>query len=248
MKWRGKLAVVAASVAVLTACWLVSESRSLPATEEIRDKLFTQRAPWGQGTWVPLWAISSKLQSAVVLWEDPAFYHHSGLDYPEIVRAAWIDLGAASYRRGASTITQQVAKNIFLTREKSLHRKVREAILASRIERALSKDEILTVYLNIAEWGDGIVGAEAASRRYFSKSVSDLNWTEAAMLTGILPNPREWNPCKNPARAIEERHTVLTKLLAAQGLTQQEFAAADSAPRTSCQERRTDDGRSRPRY
>lgn len=234
MKWRAKLAVVAASAVVLTAGWLAWESWSLPGTEEIRDKLFTQRAPLGQGTWVPLWAISPKLQSAVVLWEDPAFYHHSGLDYPEIARAVWTDLRTASYRRGASTITQQVAKNIFLGPEKTLRRKVREAILAGRLERALSKDEILTVYLNIAEWGDGIVGAEAASRRYFDKSVSDLNWTEAALLAGILPNPREWNPCKDPAHAVQERHAVLTKLLNTQSLTQQEFEAADSAPSTGC--------------
>ena len=213
MKWRAKLAVLVASAVVLTTGWLAWESWGLPGTEEIRDKLFTQRAPMGQGTWVPLWAISPKLQSAVVLWEDPAFYHHSGLDYSEIARAVWTDLRTVSYRRGASTITQQVAKNLFLGPEKTLRRKVREAILAGRLERALPKDDILTVYLNIAEWGDGIVGAEAASRRYFDKSASDLNWTEAALLAGILPNPRKWNPCKDPARAVKQRHAVLTKLL-----------------------------------
>ena len=234
MKWRTKLAVVADSAVVLTAGLLAWESWSLPGTEEIRDKLFTQRPPLGQGTWVPLWAISPKLQSAVVLWEDPAFYHHSGLDYPEIARAVWIDLRTASYRRGASTISQQVAKNIFLGPEKTLHRKVQEAILAGRLERALSKEEILTVYLNIAEWGDGIAGAEAGSQRYFGKSASDLNWTEAALLAGILPNPREWNPCKDPAHAVQERHAVLTKLLASQALSQQEFENADASSPGGC--------------
>ena len=221
---------------VLASVWIAREARGLPGNDEIRDKLFTERAPLGQGTWVPLWAISSKLQSAVVLWEDPAFYHHSGLDYPEIVRAAWTDLRTTSYRVGASTITQQVAKNVFLGPEKSMRRKVREAILAGRIESALSKEEILTVYLNIAEWGDGIVGAEGASRRYFGKSASDLNWPEAATLAGILPNPREWNPCKNPNRAQQSRHAVLTKLRASQALTQQEFDDADALPVTRCQD------------
>jgi membrane peptidoglycan carboxypeptidase len=183
---------------------------------------------------VPLWAISTNLQTAVVLWEDPAFYHHSGLDYSEIVRATLINLRAGSYRRGASTITQQVAKNLFLGPEKTLHRKVREAILARRLERALTKDDILTLYLNVAEWGDGIVGAEVASRRYFGKSAADLDWAEAALLAGILPNPREWNPCKDPARAVQARHAVLTKLLSTQSIRQQEFRIADAAPRGGC--------------
>ncbi len=194
---------------------------------------------------MPLWAISPKLQSAVVLWEDPSFFHHSGLDYSEIARAAWIDLRAGSYKRGASTNTQQVAKNIFLGPEKSLRRKVREAILAGRLERALSKEDILTVYLNIAEWGDGIVGAEAASARYFGKSASDLNWAEAAMLAGILPNPREWNPCKNPDRARQARHAVLIKLLSIESLSQEEFAVADAAPTGGCHDSADESGNSR---
>jgi penicillin-binding protein 1A len=127
-----------------------------------------------------------------------------------------------------------VAKNVFLGPEKTIRRKAREMILARRMERALSKDEILTLYLNIAEWGDGIVGAEAASRRYFGKPASDLNWAEAALLAGILPNPRAWNPCKNPARAKEARRAVLTKLFSIESITQQEFDAADAAPSSGC--------------
>ena len=234
MRWWAKSAVVVPSVILLAAIWLTWQAWSLPGTDEIRGQLFLQQNPRGQGTWVPLWAISSNLQTAVVVWEDPSFFHHSGLDYSEIARAAWIDLRTRSYLRGASTITQQVARNIFLGPEKTLRRKVREAILAGRLERALSKEEILAVYLNIAEWGDGIVGAEAASRRYFAKSASDLNWAEAALLAGILPNPRDWNPCKDPARAVQARHAVLTKLLSTQSLSQQEFDEADAAPRGGC--------------
>jgi membrane peptidoglycan carboxypeptidase len=234
MKWRVRLAVVVGSVALIAAGWLAWEASDLPDTDEIRDQLFLRQNPKGQGTWVPLWAISSQLQTAVVIWEDPAFFHHSGLDYAEIARAAWIDLRSASYRRGASTITQQVAKNIFLGPEKTLRRKVREAILAGRIERALSKEEILTVYLNIAEWGDGIVGAEAASQRYFGKPASDLNWAEAAMLAGILPSPRDWNPCRDPERAVQARHAVLTKLVSIDALSLQEFEVANAAPSGGC--------------
>jgi penicillin-binding protein 1A len=236
LKWWAKFAVAVAAVILLAAIGLAGLVWDLPATGEIRTRLFVEQAPRGQGSWVPLWAIAPKLQSAVVIWEDPAFFHHSGLDYSEIARAARMDLRAGSYRRGASTITQQVAKNLFLGPEKTLRRKVREAILAMRIERALSKDEILTVYLNIAEWGNGIVGAEAASRRYFDKPASDLNWAEAALLAGILPNPRLWNPCIDPARARQARHAVLAKLLSSQSLSQREFEIADSAPRGGCHE------------
>lgn len=222
---------LAVSAAILAAAvgWLGWQARGLPATADIRARLF-ERPPAGQRTWLPLWAISPRLQTAVVLWEDPAFFHHSGLSYREIVRAALIDLRSASYQRGASTITQQVARNLFLSSEKTLSRKFREAILARRIERALSKEDILTVYLNIAQWGEDIVGAEAASRRYFSKPASDLTWAEAALLAGILPNPRQWNPCANPEQALRQRHTVLTKLLASGDLTPQEFRIADAAP------------------
>jgi len=234
--WRAKVAIAVASVTLLAAVWLAWEAWNLPKTDEIRGQLFTHQNPIGQGTWVPLWAISSNLQTAVVLWEDPSFFHHAGLNYSEIARATWIDLRTGSYRRGASTITQQVAKNIFLGPEKTLHRKVREAILAGRLERALSKEEILTVYLNIAEWGDEIVGAEAASRRYFGKPASDLNWAEAAMLAGILPNPHEWNPCKGPERAVQVRHAVLIKLLRVESISQREFGDADAAPPGGCRD------------
>lgn len=234
MRWWAKSAIVAAILTVLAAAWLAYVAWELPSTDEIRARLFVDQAPKGQGTWLPLWSISPNLQTAVVTWEDPAFFHHFGLDYPEIARAAWMDLRSGTYRRGASTITQQVAKNLFLTSQKTMGRKVREAILAGRLERALTKDEILMLYLNIAEWGDGIVGAEAASRRYFDKPASDLNWAEASMLAGILPNPREWNPCKAPERAVQVRHTVLTKLLSIESISKQEFDAADSAPGGGC--------------
>jgi len=237
-KWKKPAILVAAPVLLFTG-WLGWETHDLPQTDEIRGQLFTQRPPLGQGTWVPLWAISPQLQTAVVTWEDPAFFHHSGLNYPEIARAAWIDLRTASYRRGASTITQQVAKNIFLSPEKTITRKVREAILAGRLERALSKEEILTVYLNIAEWGDGIVGAEAASQRYFGKPASDVSWAEAALLAGILPSPRDWNPCKDPQRAVQARHAVLTKLLGAESISQREFGDADAAPPGGCRDSTT---------
>jgi len=224
-----------ALVAVLCAAgWTAREEMSLPRSEQVRSQLFAHRAPLGQGTWMPLWAMSQPLQATVVAWEDPPFFGHQGLNYREIAHAAVINLCAGRYERGASTITQQVAKNLFLGPEKTLRRKFREAILARRIEHALSKDEILTIYLNIAEWGDGIVGAEAAAWRYFGKPASDLDWSEAALLAGILPNPRGWNPCVDPARALQQRHAVLVELQAAGLITVDEFRQANAAPAATC--------------
>jgi membrane peptidoglycan carboxypeptidase len=228
-------AAAAVSAAAFVVGWITWEASRLPSSDVIRDELFQHRAPLGEGTWMPLWAMSNPLQTAVVAWEDPPFFAHAGLNYREIGRAALVNLRAGRYERGASTITQQVAKNLFVGPEKALRRKLREAILARRIERALSKDEILMVYLNIAEWGDGIVGAEAASWRYFGKPAADLDWAEAALLAGILPNPRQWNPCDDPGRARQERHAVLTELRAAGLIGADDFRVADATPVATCQ-------------
>lgn len=131
--------------------------------------------------------------------------------------------------RGGSTITQQVAKNLFLSPEKTLRRKVREALLAWQLERTLTKQQILEIYLNIADWGDGITGAEAASRLYFAKSAEGLTWTEAALLAGMLPNPHRITPFRAPEQALQQRHQVLLKLLFYQELSPEEFHEADAA-------------------
>jgi membrane peptidoglycan carboxypeptidase len=202
------------------------EARDLPAAAELRSQLWSRYQPKGRATWIPLWAISPRLQTAVVDWEDPRFFFHHGIDYPEIRRALWEDLRAGSYRNGASTITQQVAKNLFLTPEKTPRRKLREAVLASRLETALSKDEILEIYLNIADWGDGLTGAEAASRAYFSKSAGDLSWDEAALLAGMLANPHRFNPCRAPEAVRRLQQAVLVRLAENGRLTAQEFQLA----------------------
>ena len=227
--------LLATTLAVFVlAGWAAWEAHRLPRAGELRGLLFSSRAPLGRGTWVPLWAIAPELQTAVITWEDPRFYHHRGINYREIARDAWADLRAGSFIRGGSTITQQVAKNLFVGPQKTLSRKLREAILATRLERALTKDEILGVYLNVAEWGDGIVGAEAASLRYFRKPAARLDWAEAAMLAGILPSPHRWNPCRDPERAREKRHAVLAKLLGYGALRPDEYAAADAKAVAAC--------------
>lgn len=224
--------VLTASVLSLVAGGIfLWESRDLPSTAELRAQLWSRYQPKGRATWMPLWAISPKLQTAVVVWEDPRFYFHHGFDYPEIWTALRQDIRAGGYRNGASTITQQVARNLFLSPEKTLRRKLREAILTRRLERALSKDEILEVYLNIADWGDGIAGAEAAARTYFSKSAGDLTWDEAALLAGILANPHRFNPYRAPEAAQRLQQAVLVRLAENERLTAQEFHQAVAASR-----------------
>ncbi len=224
------LITAAIALALLFAVWLVREVRSLPPVSELPQRLAARYAAAGATTWLPLEAISPRLQTAVIVWEDPAFYHHHGINLAAIRRAFFANLRAGAYERGGSTITQQIAKNLFLSRERTLRRKLREAILAWRLEGALSKEQILEIYLNIAEWGEGIAGAEAASRFYFGKSAADLSWAEAALLAGILPNPHRFNPLRAPLEAMRLRQVVLLKLLDSGQITPQEYKEAASTP------------------
>ena len=144
------------------------------------------------GSWVGLSQISRYAVGAVLVSEDWAFYQHDGFD-PQQMREALIeDLQAGSFVRGASTITQQVVKNVFLTSDKNLWRKLKELVLAIRIEKSVGKRKILETYLNVAEWGEGIFGIRAASRHYFGKHPSQLSPREAAFLAMLLPSPKRY--------------------------------------------------------
>jgi|GEM_PF-262335 len=143
--------------------------------------------------WVPRSQISNFLADAVVASEDTAFFSHSGIDVHEIKEALKKDLKEGRFARGASTLTQQVLKNVFLGSDKSLWRKLREVILAPRLEKALTKTEILTFYLNMAEWGPGIYGCGEASRYYFATTPANLTVKQAAFLTMLLPSPRRYH-------------------------------------------------------
>ena len=128
-----------------------------------------------QWVWVPMSRISPYLQRAVVATEDASFFQHEGFDWEGIKDAAVHNLEAGEFKRGGSTITQQLAKNLYLSSERSLLRKAREALITRSLEHELTKRRILELYLNVAEWGHGIFGAEAASRHHFGKSASELN-------------------------------------------------------------------------
>src|SRR5690625_2574067 len=153
--------------------------------------------------------IPEHVQEAFIAVEDRRFYQHKGIDPRSIVRAVYRDIIARGKVEGASTITQQLAKNLFLEQDKTWMRKTKEAMAALHLERKLSKDEILELYLNKIYFGDGLHGIEAASRYFFSKSVEDLTLNEGAVLAGMIQAPNHYFPERHPERAKERRDVVL---------------------------------------
>ena len=178
---------------------------------------------------VPIEAISPNLKNAVIAVEDARFYEHDGVDGIRIVGAVLTDIRTRAKTEGASTITQQVARMGFLSRDKTFRRKVREAVLAQRIEKIYSKDEILGFYLNKAYFGDGLYGAEAAARGYFGKPAADLTLAEGALLAGVLKAPSTRNPVANPVQAAERRNVVLKLMLEHELIGKAEYDAGITA-------------------
>ncbi|MCA1657414.1 MAG: transglycosylase domain-containing protein, partial [Actinobacteria bacterium] len=166
------------------------------------------------------------LKQAVVAAEDKRFYEHTGIDSRGILRAFWKDLRGGDYREGASTITQQYVRLAYTGERRTISRKVREAVLAGRLERKVSKDEILYRYLSRVYFGSGAYGAAAASESYFHKPVRDLTLSEAALLAGVLPSPSTLDPRVNPAEAELRRQSVLNKMAEQGRVTPQQLAEA----------------------
>lgn len=161
---------------------------------------------------VPIEQIPDVMRHAVLAAEDADFYEHSGLDFPGVVRAIYTNVRKGSMSQGFSTITQQVVKNLILSPERTIRRKVQEVILAFRLEEHLSKDEILGLYLNEVYLGANRYGVEEASRYYFGHPVSEISLSEAAVLAGLLPSPARYNPLNHYDRALERRGYVLTQM------------------------------------
>lgn len=151
----------------------------------------TARVQW---TWVPYGRIAPSLKRAVVVAEDASFFTHQGFATAEIREALDKAIKEFGLPRGASTITQQLAKNLWLSPSRNPIRKLKEAVLTWQLEKALTKRRILELYLNVVEFGPGVYGAEAASRHYFRKSAADLTDEEAAQLAAALPRPSVWHP------------------------------------------------------
>ncbi len=173
--------------------------------------------PWRmRQVWVPYDHVSPLLRRAVLTAEDDAFYQHGGLDWSELRAAARRDLEERRVVRGGSTITQQLAKNVFLGDDRTVTRKLTEVFLALRMERALSKRRIFELYLNLIEWGDGTFGAEAAARRYFGVSAADLSPRQALLLAAVIINPHRY-PVLDPPRRIERRVRMIASRMRRRG-------------------------------
>jgi monofunctional biosynthetic peptidoglycan transglycosylase len=172
--------------------------------------------------WVPLSHISNYMTKAVIIAEDDKFWQHRGFDFEAIQKSVEKDIKEKKFKFGGSTISQQLAKNLYLSPSKNPLRKIREAILTWRLEQNLSKRRILELYLNVAEWGEGIFGVEAASRHYFGKPASELTAMEAARLATVLPNPRKYNAVGN-SDYITARSGVIYEIMVRRGIVVDEY-------------------------
>jgi monofunctional biosynthetic peptidoglycan transglycosylase len=162
--------------------------------------------------WAPYSRISKNLVRAVLVAEDSAFWDHEGIDLEQIKQSIQINMERGAAVRGASTITQQLAKNLYLSPSRDPLRKLRELIIARRLEAALTKARILEIYLNVIEWGDGIWGADAAARTYFGVPVSGLSRAQSALLAGAIINPRVLNPARPTARLLARQRLILGRM------------------------------------
>jgi monofunctional biosynthetic peptidoglycan transglycosylase len=162
--------------------------------------------------WVPYSRMSPHLKRAVIVAEDSAFWDHEGIDLEQIRESMEVNIERRTAARGASTITQQLAKNLYLSPSRNPIRKLRELIIARRLEAALDKARILEIYLNVIEWGDGIWGAEAAARRYFGIPASALSAEQAALLAGAIINPRLLNPARPTPRLLRRQRIIMRRM------------------------------------
>lgn len=173
-------------------------------------------------SWVPLSQVSPYVMKAVIIAEDDKFWSHDGFDFEAMQKALEKDIKKKKFKAGGSTISQQLAKNLYLTPAKNPIRKVKEAILTWRIERELSKRRIMELYLNVAEWGDGLFGIGSAARRYYGKSAGGLSAYEAATLAAALPNPRRFRPDGN-SRYAANRAARIYHIMERRGIVIPEY-------------------------
>jgi monofunctional biosynthetic peptidoglycan transglycosylase len=175
-----------------------------------------------QKKWVSLGQISPYIMKAVIIAEDDKFWSHKGFDLDAIQKAIEKDIEKGKFKFGGSTISQQLVKNLYLTPSKNPLRKVKEAIITWRLERALNKRRILELYLNVVEWGEGIFGIEAAAQHHYGKPAIALSPQEAARLAAVLPNPRRYRPTGS-SQYVEKRATIIYNIMVKRGIVVPEY-------------------------
>lgn len=215
-----------AVIAIFLTFLLININRTIPSSEEIlghepslatvvydrNDKVIT-RLYQENRNWVKLDSVSPWMLKAILAAEDDSFYDHSGIKLSSILRAGLVDIFHRGARQGGSTITQQLARNLFLTKEKTFIRKIKEAILALRLERLYTKDQLFEMYLNTIYMGHGAYGIDSAAKNYFGKATADLTITESAILAGLVAAPETYSPLRNPERSLSRRKYVLKRML-----------------------------------
>ena len=164
--------------------------------------------------WVPLSQVSKHVRQAIVVAEDGTFYAHDGIDWHEVWESVKVNIKRQRIVRGASTITQQVAKNLYLSTSKTPMRKLKELIITWLLESQLSKRRILEIYVNIIEWGKGVFGIEAAARKYFGTSARWLTREQAARLAAVIPSPLRYRPNSNNQYVLEKKRLLLRRMAA----------------------------------
>jgi len=221
--WYPFLAALAALV--LLQIWFVVHigywsSRNPETTSFMRARLEIMRDDDARARlvhqWVPYSRISASLKRAVVASEDAKFVSHRGFDWEAIQEAHERNLREGEVVRGASTITQQLAKNLFLSGERAWWRKAQEAVIAVMLETILSKRRILEIYLNVIEWGDGVFGAEAAARHHFGVTAANLTPGQAARLAAMIPSPRHYKRGRETPYLARRAATILARMNSAQ--------------------------------
>jgi monofunctional glycosyltransferase len=224
LRWlyRGAVATMAVLFATVSYTWLMlPDVRTLRKETPARTSFMLLRAreavdegkkPRFSHRWVSYSRISPTLVRAVLVTEDAAFYQHDGVDLEEIKASMEINWAKGEFVRGGSTITQQLAKNLYLTPSKNPYRKLSELYITRRLEVELSKARILELYLNLIEWGDGIWGAEAAARAYFGVPASALSAEQSALLAGAIINPRVYRPSHPNARLRNRQAIILARI------------------------------------
>ena len=244
-------AICAALVAVFLAVFLNDISRSLPTTEEIlghepslatiiydRNEKVITRLFQENRNWVKLDVVSPWMVKAILAAEDDRFYEHSGIRPVSIFRAGMVDIFHRGAKQGGSTITQQLARNIFLTKEKTFIRKAKEAILALRLEKIYTKDQLLEMYLNTIYMGHGAYGIDSAAKNYFGKAPGQLSITESAVLAGLVAAPETYSPFRNPSRSKTRKDYVLKRMLDLDWISKSDYdISVNEAPKLVKRER-----------
>ena len=198
--------------------WWDDHDPASTAFMEARLAIMREKSPAAkiQQQWVPYNKISSHLKRAILVAEDDTFVDHEGFDWDGIQKALDKNQQKGRVVAGGSTISQQLAKNLFLSGERSMLRKAEEALITVMMERILDKERILEIYLNVIEWGDGVFGAEAAARHYFGVSAGQLSQEQAAKLAAMVPRPRFYDRNRNAPGLLKKTQIILSRMPRAQ--------------------------------